>query len=281
MKTIKFRNLATLLLALAILFTACEKEKNIEPDSISAEDDALATHLFEDIFAEVDDALESMEAELYSDGLKSAEAVICKTISIERPNDTTFWPRTVTIDYGDGCTGKNGKTRKGKVIIEVNGRYIMEDFYRTVRFEDFYINDFKLEGVRTVSNEGRNENGNIIFSVILEGGKVISPEGREVSKDAEHVREWVAGSETPRRRIDDEYMITGMSTGINRNQEAYTRTIIDPLYKTRDCIWIRSGSIQIEAEGRETAILDYGDGSCDRLATISIGDKTKTIRLHQ
>ncbi|MGC9343552.1 MAG: hypothetical protein ACP5E3_12680 [Bacteroidales bacterium] len=222
-----------------------------------------------------------MEDNIYDDGLKSASEVICKTITIEHPDNENFWPRTVTIDYGEGCIGPNGRTRSGKIIIVVNERYISEEYFRTVTFDNFYIDDYKIEGFKSVSNEGENENGNIYFSVNLEGGKVISPEGKEISREYSRIREWVAGSDTPRLRWDDEYMITGESEGINRKGIAYKRTILEPLYVSKDCRWIKSGNVQIEAEERETAILDYGDGSCDRLATVTVGEKSWTIRLHR
>jgi hypothetical protein len=32
-------------------------------------------------------------------------------------------------------------------------------------------------------------------------------------------------------------------------------------------------------EGRPDAILDYGDGECDRIVTITVGEETRTINL--
>lgn len=281
MKTKSYNIILMCGLILSLFVTSCEKDDPRTPELEMAEDDALTTYLFEDVFSEVEEAMTFMEDGLYNDGLKSAAAVTCKTITIEHPDDNTFWPRTVTVDYGEGCTGPNGRTRSGKIIIMVNGRYISEDYYRTVSFEDFYIDDYKIEGFKEVNNEGKNEDGNINFSVVLTGGKVISPEGKEITKEYSRIREWVAGSDTPRFRWDDVYMITGEATGINRKGHTYTRTIIDPLEVAIGCRWIKSGNIQIESEGRENAMLDYGDGSCDRIATVTVGERTWTIRLHR
>lgn len=281
MKTIRYKTLIILVSVFTFSLISCEKDDPKAPEVEIAEDDALSTDLFDDVFAEVEDAMAFMEDNIYNDGHKSASEVTCKTITVEHPNDTTFWPRTVTVDYGEGCIGPNGRVRSGKIIVVVNKRYTHEEYYRTVTFDDFYIDDNKVEGRKSVRNEGINENGNIWFSVTLTGGKVITPEGKEITKEFNRIREWVAGSETPGFRWDDEYMITGESEGVNRNGVAYTRTIIEPLHSALNCRWIKSGSIQIEAEERETAILDYGDGSCDRFATVTAGDKSWTIRLHR
>lgn len=281
MKTLSYKTLIILVSVITFSLISCEKDDPKAPEVEIAEDDAIATDMFEDVFSEVEDAMAFMEDNIYNDGLKSAAEVTCKTITVERPNDSTFWPRTVTIDYGEGCIGPNGRSRSGKIIVVVNRKYIHEDYYRTVTFDNFYIDDHKIEGQKSVSNEGKNDNGNIYFVVNLSGGKVITPEGKEITKEFNRVREWVAGSETPRLRWDDEYMITGESEGVNRNGVAYTRTIIEPLHVAKNCRWVKSGSIQIEAEERETAILDYGDGTCDRFATVTVGDKSWTIRLHR
>ncbi len=272
-------------LSLAMLFslmtTSCEKSANNSTDVITAEDDALSTLMFDDAFGEVDDAMMSMETRIYGGQLKAATGVTCKTVTVEQPDDSTFWPRTVTIDYGDGCTGLNGRVRKGKIIVVVNGRYIDEGYSRTTTFEGFSIDDYQMEGTKTVTNEGHNANGNMTFSVHLEGGRLITPDGTEMARNYDRVREWVAGSDTPMLRWDDEYLITGEATGTNRNGVTYTRTIMDPLHVSRQCPWIMSGSVQLVSESHADILLDYGDGTCDRLATVTVGDITKTIRLHR
>ena len=265
----------------ALLFTSCEKTNNPSANIEVAEDEALSTLLFDDIFAEVENAMSSMEDGFYGGFKKSTEVVTCKTITVERPDDETFWPRTVTIDYGEGCEGFNGRVRSGKIIIVVNKRYMDEDHYRTVTFEDFYIDDFKMEGTKTLTNEGLNEDGNMVFKIVLEGGKIIKPDGEEIIKEFNKEREWVAGMDTPRFRRDDVYMVTGTASGVNRKMVAFTRTIVTPLKMAMNCRWIKSGVVEIEREDMDKITLDYGDGECDRLATVTIGDEVKEIRLHR
>ena len=265
----------------ALVFTACDKTTDNTPDLTTAEDDALASLMFDDVYNEVEDAMSSMENSIYGGQLKSAAEITCKTITVEQPDDSTFWPRTVTIDYGEGCTGPDGRTRKGKIVVVVNGRYADEGYSRSVTFDNFYVDNYKIEGTRTVTNEGRNDSGNITFSVVLTDGKVIAPDGTEMTRSYDRVREWVAGSDTPRYRWDDEYLITGEATGVNHKGVAYTRTIIDPLHVSQQCRWILSGSVKLVSESHSDVLLDYGDGTCDRIATVTVNDVTKTIRLYR
>lgn len=267
--------------ALSGMLISCDKNQENIPEVSIAEEDALTSLVFDDVFLEVDEAMEEMESVLYDGIKKSASEVTCKLVTIEQPNDTTFWPRTVTIDYGDECIGKNGRVRSGKIIIEVSKKPYHRDHYRIVTFDNYYVDGYKIEGEKTITNEGRNENKNIYFSVVLRNGKVTSPEGTVMTKESEKIREWVAGSDTQRYRRDDEYMVTGGASGINKDGLAFTRTIVTPLHVSMDCPWILSGTVEINAEGRETAILDFGDDTCDRYATVTVGEKTRKIKLHR
>lgn len=266
----------------ALIFVSCDKEQENSPVVSTVQDDAIAEVIFENIFAEVEDATGAMEVILYSGLKKSEEVVICKTITVEHPNDSTIWPRTITVDYGDGCTGPNGVVRKGKIVITVNqGRFWLEGFTRTITFVNYYHDNFKVEGTKVITNEGENENGNVVFSIVLTGGKVIAPDGREITREVTRQREWVAGDSTPWNRIDDEYMITGQATGTDRKGRAFTRTINSPLHVKLTCRWIVAGNILFQTANLPDALLDYGDGECDRKATITVGGSTVEILLHR
>lgn len=271
----------SILAFLSLIISSCEKSDIKTLETEFAEDEALTTTLFDDIFIEVEDAMETMESIIYDGAKKSASELVCKTISVEYPADSTYWPRTVTIDYGEGCEGPKDRVRSGKIIIVVNRHFLHPEYTRSVTFDNFYVDGYKVEGTKTVSNEGFNENQNMYFSVSLEDGKVTSPEGDVHTKEYNKIREFVSGIETPRFRADDEYMITGTATGINRDMITYTRTIIEPLHVAFTCKWILSGSVEIAAEGKETAILDYGDGTCDAIASVTIGEESKEIKLRR
>jgi len=262
----------------AFLMVSCENlDNNPSGDFSIAEDDVLSTTLFDDVFMEVDEAVETADYQSPAAGLLKSGTVVCKTITVEQP-DTSFWPRTITVDYGEGCEGPNGRVRKGKIIITVSGRYMQEGSERTVTFVDFHINDFKIEGTKTITNQGRNDDDQMYFSITLTGGKV-SNDSLTVSKDFSRTRTWISGEDTPKFHGDDEYLIEGSASGVNRKGISYTRTITSPLYTAGVCRWIRSGAVLIEATDREDIIIDYGDGTCDNKATVTIGDETREIEL--
>src|SRR5688572_24224084 len=78
----------------------------------------------------------------------------CVTVTAE-PNDTTF-PKTVTIDYGDGCICRDGKLRKGKVILYFSAPPRKSGSVLKITLQDFYVNRAHIEGVKTITNLSAN-----------------------------------------------------------------------------------------------------------------------------
>jgi hypothetical protein len=284
MKTKRIYYILSAVLAGSVLFYSCEKDepaaKITEEDVAVAEDDALVDALFSDIWEAVDHALQIVDDQLYNAQLKSQEVVAdsCPSITVDHP-DTTHWPKVITIDYGEtDCVGFYGNTRRGKIVIIITGRYRMEGSQKTVTLVDYYINDIHLEGTKTIINNGRNENKNLTFTVELVEGKVTTPNELVIEREFTRIREWVAGEATG-SHWDDVYFITGNASGVNFKGESYTRTILIPLEWAASCRFIKSGSVESVVGDRMPVILDYGEGECDNVATISRGGETKTILL--
>ena len=66
--------------------------------------------------------------------------------------------------------------------------------------------------------------------------------------------------------MDDEFSITGTGTTTNSNNVSRSHTILIALVKKTICENIVSGRIRFDGPNH-TAVLDYGDGTCDGLAT--------------
>jgi hypothetical protein len=264
--------------SLAILMViSCSKKEPLEDPAINlADNDAVSEAVFDDIFNSVDDA--EIKLEDYLKGTKSAEAETCPAVTFDRAPDSN-WPKTVTIDYGTGCTGFYDITRSGKIIMTLTGPRLEEGSVRSVTLDNYYINGIRIEGTKQVTNLGINDKQQMEFSVTLTGGKITLENGQVIKRSFERTRVWTAGKETA-SIWDDEFRITGTATGVNRNGTGYTNTIITPVLLKRTCRFAVSGVIKIEIEGLpEPVELDYGDGECDATAVITIAGKSKEITL--
>ena len=264
-----------------LLLFSCKKDGYpIEQSSINlADDDAVSEAVFEDIINSVDNATITLDNAMKNGDTKSLflSGDSCPAITVVHPS-SGIWPKTVTIDFGTGCTGFFDNTRSGKIIVEVTGPRRTEGSKRTVTFDNYYFNGIKVEGTKVLENLGPNENQNFVVSVTLAAGKLILPDGSTIERNVNLKREWVAGFMTP-NIWDDECLITGTASGKNIDGIAYTRSILDALHWKRVCQFIVSGVVEIEREGAEPFTLDYGSGECDNKAVVSRGGESKEIQL--
>lgn len=277
----KTRILQTIAAVVLLLIYSCDRD-SAPVDQVSidlADDDAVSEAAFDDIFSSVDDA--TLMLDDFMKGGDTKGTVIsdgsCPLVTVEHPTDGV-WPKTITIDFGEGCTGLYENTRSGKIIIEVTGPRREAGSRRTVSFDNYHLNGIKIEGTKVIENLGLNANQNFVTGITLTGGKLTLPDEKVIERSFVHEREWIAGFLT-RNVWDDECLVTGSATGNNAGGVAYSRIIVTALRWTRACRFILSGTIRIEREGAEPFILDYGDGECDNKATVTRGDETKEIML--
>jgi hypothetical protein len=279
MKTKIFSMLTALVM---VLFASCTKQNDaIDQTSLDlADDDAISNAVYEDIFNSVDIA-DNLLSGFMAKGVDTKSDIVisdtCPKITITHVTDG-IWPKVITLDYGTGCQGFFENTRAGKIIISVTGPHKQTGSKRTVTFENYNHNGISIEGTKVVENLGPNSNQNIVFSHKLTGGKLTFPDGRTVERSFELQREWIAGSAT-RNFWDDEFLVTGTTTGKNLKGVAFTNTITTPLHTTRTCRFIVSGIVKIEREGSDAITINYGEGDCDAKAVISKGDQSKEILL--
>jgi hypothetical protein len=244
-----------------------------------ADDDAVTDVVFADVFNTADNATIILDQMGKSIDAKSLTVMTdsCPTITITRPT-AALWPKIFTVDYGTSCTGINDNVRSGKIVIEVTGPRLQSGSKRTVTFVNYFFNGIKVEGTKVLENMGYNSNQNLVISVKLTGGILTLPDGKTIERTTDHQREWIAGLLT-KSIWDDEWLITGTSTGKNIDGVAYTNTIMTALHSTRACRFIVSGVVKIERTGKTPVVLDYGTGECDAKAVVTSGGVSKEILL--
>ncbi len=254
-----------------VAFTACDKQSNqladTESITMTAQDDATMEDVIADIETQVD----------YNVDFRSGGDDDCPTVTVD-PEDGSF-PKTITIDFGDSCEGPFGKVRAGQIIVTQTAPMYEAGAQRTITFQNFSINGAQIDGSKTLTNNGVNDEGQSSFTREVSGLVITYPDGTSSSLDASWTRTWTEGFDTD-FWMDDVFSITGSASGVNRNGVAFSSEIIEPLIKKRVCLWIVSGVKQV-TKGDETFSIDFGDGTCDRQATLTLPNgETKEINLH-
>ncbi|MBV6443032.1 MAG: hypothetical protein DYG98_13050 [Haliscomenobacteraceae bacterium CHB4] len=253
-----------------LAFNACKKSddaKANDAEIMTAEDLSANEDFSEQTDIDVDVAIEER-------GGPSA----CPTVTLAQPWGT--WPNTITIDYGTACTRPDGRVLSGKIIVNQTNEIRQAGAVRTITHEDFYVDDVKVEGTRTWTNNGTDANGDWSYTKTATGMKLTFPDGTSTTWNKTRTSTLIDGASTP-THWDDVWSSTGSASGVNRNGDTYSAVIIEPLIKKAICRWISEGVIEFTRNGN-TSTLDFGDGSCDRFGTLTTpnGD-TFSIRLRR
>ena len=190
----------------------------------------------------------------------------CAEITIT-PNDSTY-PKTITIDFGNGCLGRDGKFRTGAIIVHLTAPLRRPGSVVTITFRNYYVNRVHLEGTKVISN--LSDPPMHKWSVQVVGGKVTFPSGRGYSYQSVKVKTQVEGMDTRIVR-DDVYEITGRSQTEFNNGLTITLNTESALIKKVACPWISDGKLKIRINDR-VLYLDYGfptNGQCDNKALLT------------
>lgn len=296
-------NLTTWLLAFgfigAITFSGCKKDDSItnrssenDPTELAATQEASTQEAeteaqFDDVF----NITASMNSSQVGEDLGVGANVSglfelgsttptnntrCFTITVV-PSIPHVFPKTVTIDFGTGCLGRDGKYRKGKIVSIYTNPMVVPGAKVSTTFVDYYVDSFKIEGTHITENTSISN---------MQGWKVVVIDGKITNTNTNLWRKWnstknvlqIEGNGTPHFPLDDVYKITGNARGSNSAGHTWAALVVDPLIKKFTCPWIVKGKVQLMRDGRE-ALLDYGNGNCDNQAIIYINGVPHVITL--
>ena len=187
------------------------------------------------------------------------------------------YPITITIDYGDEMITRHGREISGKVVIELSGPQNTDGTTRNISYIGCKIDSIGIEGTSTETFNGDNTTTRLLTNA--SNVNFTLPDGTVIVREGNTVREWLQGLNTPLECDDDMVQITGkinvsVSTGDN-----YVREITEPLIRLGDCRHPVQGIVQYTKNDALIAELNYGDGTCDNLATLTTDGATVEIEL--
>lgn len=190
----------------------------------------------------------------------------CLTITVEMEQNN----RTVTMDFGDGCQIGN-RLYSGIVVMTYTRNPQEQERLITKTFDNFFVNGKQIEGSKTILKEHSNENGNMQFTKTV-AITITWPNGDSAARNGVKVKEWIAGQGTG-VWTDNVFEITGNWTTTFVNGNTHTYTVLTPLRRETICYRFVSGTIDV-VRTNFSGVLDYGDGSCDNMATFTFADGT-------
>lgn len=269
----------------AIVLSSCENENTLKTPELLSEEQTLAVVESETVEDELDNVIDdffgSIESELGSkneleeksqgerEGLLSCAV---KTVVI------TDTEKSVKLDFGDGCETPKGDVLKGVIEMDFEWDLLAETVTIVKSFEDFYFNDVLVEGSKTVVKTRSNTN-DLPESVVTFDMKLTWEDGSFAERIGTRTRTFIEGFDT-RPYGDNVFSIVGNATTTLSDGTVIYSEITDPLIRKMACKFIVSGVKTMTKEGK-TYILDFGNGTCDNLATLTVDGETTEIELRK
>lgn len=252
------------LIILLSITTSCRKmdDESNDADTETAKD----CYLME---TNINDALNQVDLAASNNNLGKAGPTITF--------DTSVMPHTMVINYGEITLCNDGKTRAGKLLVTFTGRYRYAGTVITITPDSFYQNGNKLEGLKTITNNGRNTSGNLNYTISTSMSKLTTKDNKTSIHSSTRNREWIAGENT-NAVSDDVYKITGNASGTNNKGLTYTADITAPLIIDFSCAYrITGGTLEIKPQNKLLRTVNYGTGACDNSFEVKIGKKSYTV----
>lgn len=283
------KRLFFLLAIISLALFSCKKAEEEKPDPFNANDNvtassnnSIASIMFDDVYRQVDNS--SVDAKTQCGGKSNAEQLTpCATITLGAGElNLNVWPKHITVDFGTGCTSAyDGRTRSGKVIYIATGWMHDSASVCTVTTDNYYVNGYKVEGTKTITNMGHNANHHLLYHVVVTNGVITHPTGEHHTWTTNRYTEWTVGENTLIDFTDDKFSTTGSANGITTTGASYVITIdnANPLLTEWGCRWIMQGKLTITVGTQPSVLVDYGNTGCDANASFTVYGQTYTFQM--
>jgi hypothetical protein len=280
------RNLVLFLLSFSAFFlftfTACNQTDELsEPvnddELVLSKNEIESSEIFDEVDDFVFDAMEltdaSSEKRLSGEEFQKT-ASNCPVIIHDSIN------KIVLLDFGTGCVSADGKTRSGVIKIEYTQRLFHPGASLSYQFINYMVDSISVKGKRILTNISPNYQAPITLNTKLIGGKVIWPDSTFATRTANRTRVWLRAANP----VNDEFRVTGTVQGKSRNGVIYQVNIVSVLIHKRKClafgVYIPVEGIKyIKRIGLPNILVDFGDGQCDKLITLTVNGQSQVISL--
>ena len=250
-----------------ILFTSCEtNETNGTETNFSEVDNSRAAkadnviegtlNIMEQAYEENEGLARANNSSFFSD---------CTTITIT----TNGNGGTIVIDFGESCELNNGSIVSGKIVLDY-GAFIGGTRTINYSFENYFYNNNGVAGGGEIFRQIANDNGNPQSTV--NETIVVSFPNTNVSATRVGLRiaEWVDGVGSGNWQ-DNVFHVTGNWDTTFTNGFHREGLVTEKLVRKLSCPYLVSGKVEIQQEGF-TGLLDFGDGTCDNQALLTVND---------
>jgi len=281
MKTTHFLPAALFILAISLFsLSSCTKDEtndNTKQEASTVDkNSSMAEKTFKDLGKITDQAMSDGQGMMKSGQTFKQSANTCMTLTL----DLSSIPYVLTIDFGTtNCLCEDGHYRRGKIYVSYTPGIGDSATILSTTLEDYFDNDNQILGTRTVTYNGHNAAGHANWDETVDGSIILANNGGTITYQSAHHFEQLEGENTPFIVDDNVFAITGYAAGTTVFGQAFSNVITTALIYKPICTYFVSGVIEITPAGEPVRVLDFGNGECDNLATVTVNGYTINLIL--
>ncbi len=259
---------------IASVAISCKKAK-VDDNTQTAVDNSISEGIYSRVFPTTNRiAIEEEGVKKHS--TNRTTGLTCASIIL---GDTVNFPRTFTLDFGTGCVDLvDGNLREGKLMFTLDTFWNVAGAKMTIDFDKYKENGVEIGGSLVCQNNGVSNGGkDRSYSVSVLNG--ICKKDWEIHYHCNRTYKFTDIANTPNDISDDIVEISGDADGVDRDGNSYANKITKNIIKDPKCKYIQQGIIELNPEGLATRVVDYGDGTCDNKATVTINGNSFEFEL--
>lgn len=260
-------------IAIFLTITSCYKKEFVPTEDNTIEYNSNLTKEVIDVQSKFDitnELLDEVSKNIFGNNMELRD-FSCAEIS--HSSSFGHFPNTITIDFGNGCEINDSLTFSGEIIMTFSGFLNHTGDSLVVTYNDFYANNNNLIGTCIRKNMGKDDNGNRVLLEKVIGGKIIKENGDySTFEKIEYVTIYNNGSFF--NFEETKIGVTGDFTGQSFDGITYQGEIITELITPFDCGCTVSGSFDLIVDSEDRYNMNYGDGTCDKVAILTYPDNT-------
>lgn len=276
-----------------LLFTSCKKKETEDNDTTSAADMSLGETHSNDI-TNIGTQASYGNLSTYRYGEPNQIYTGCATITL----DTTSTVDSMTVDFGTGCTGADGRTRKGKILYTHTHGMHYRDSGNVINVytpgNTYYVDgDQVIINSKTITNKGHDATNGYLSWTVSCDIKVNRANGNVVTWNGTKYKFLTAGEKPAPQPIDwpnAKVAMYGNGSGSHTkaggSSQSFSISVSQSDWLVRDfsCSTSRrffvQGIMTVTPSGKPARIINFGTGNCDNLATVTINGHVYNITLH-
>jgi hypothetical protein len=294
----------------SLTFSSCKKkeEKPVEEED-TEETTAVDNNLAESSVSDI----ESIGSQVSESGSMAFRPSGPSEITLElSPSATvTIVGKVITVDFGTvGIIGRDGRTRTGKLIFDFSASspasaiyYRNPGFTMNVSSQNYVVDGYQVNVLnKTVTNttpntipQGVNPGTNLTWAITANVSIVKPNNTGTITWSCARTKELINTNDSNCYKGQNHIIVwnlakirlSGNASGTNAKGEHYT-VVANSLIRDMQCSPevnhpmrhpFESGTISYSPGSRKTRLIDFGNGTCDLYATVTINGHTKQITL--